>query len=223
MADDQVAPLADGCPFGNATEVDFARLLPGLAQGFGARLVNAGGKRLQGGDQGGLQIAIRSSLAGVDGAVGAAGAAMGTQNHLGVVQKVRVDLKSLAVLAGGDGLGGVQPGHRVASLALVPALEEQHVDHHVGSRILAHGALRQADGADQIRHFGDQAAGGVVGLVHRPATDDEGSEAAGAQRADGFGNEIVVQRECHRRFLLRKALSSIRERRVPDGEVIIAG
>ena len=113
-----------------------------------------------------------------------------------MVEEVAVDRdRRFAVLGLGQGLGGfeeVGAGRLGAGLA---RLEEKQVDDDVGAGLDAHGARRKSDGTDEVSPLPEIRPCRLVGLVHRPAADDEGTDSAGPEVGERTGDEGVVQRK----------------------------
>jgi hypothetical protein len=145
---------------------------------------------------------------------------MRPERHFGMLDKVAVDRKRRLAVLGRQGLGKNVPRRAGRRGSGIPLLQEQDVDHDLRSCAVVHCALGQAHRADQVRHGGDVLARLAVDLVHRPARRYEGGETAWPQPLDRPRNEIIMQREAQFSGWIVGAHGPVRERRIPDSEVV---
>ena len=102
-------------------------------------------------------------------------------------------------------------------------LEEQDIDDDVCARLLAHGFPRQAHRSEEIGHRIDMLACCGIALVERVSRGDKHGDAAGAQLLDRAGNEVIVEREPHAAERRAVLYGDVRERRIADREIEVAG
>ena len=223
-ADDDVRALADRRTVGNGAD---------LKRGFGARrrIVRERSGRVDSlGKTGNAlperRLEGRTDLAGtgVDRPERAARPLVAAKNHRRMVEEVAVDRdRRFAVRGLGQGLGGfeeVGTGRLGAGLA---RLEEEQVDDDVGAGLGAHGARRKSDGTDEVSPLPEIRPCRLIGLVHRPAADDERANSAGPEVGERTGDERVVQRERQPPIRFGHAHRAVGERRVADHEVEATG
>ena len=74
-------------------------------------------------------------------------------------------------------------------------LEEHDVGRDIGERVLTEGCKRQTDSAKQVCLPRDMLTGRRVSGIQKETADHKGRDAAFPQQTDGFGEEIVVDRE----------------------------
>ena len=181
VLDDQVAALLDRRAFGRGADAD-GLVEQGFVVGLRRRRghIDVGGKRVERREQvlnQGL-LSAGKGLAGVGRTIGARGPRVRSEDHVGTLDEVAIDRDRFIPVLRGHDFGEVDPAGLLRGLIRSALLEEQDVDDDFGSGRRAHGAFRQADGADEIGHGGEKRAGRRIGLVHGPAAGDEGREAA---------------------------------------------
>ena len=99
--------------------------------------------------------------------------------------------------------------------AVMP-LEKHDVGRDIGERILAKGRFRQTDSAKQVGLSRDMLTGRGIDGIHEIAADHKGRDATFPQQADGFGEEIVVDRELPQFRKVRVIQRLIAEGRITD-------
>ena len=90
--------------------------------------------------------------------------------------------------------GSVYPIPAAFVFAAMP-LEKYDVGRDIGERILTKGCFRQADSAKQIGLSRNMLTRRGIDGIHEITADHKGRDAAFPQQIDGFGEEIVVDRE----------------------------
>ena len=111
--------------------------------------------------------------------------------------------------------GGVHP---IPAVQFFPGifLEEHDVRGHIGQRVLAKGRFRKADSAQEVGVLRDMLTRRGIDGIHEITADHKGCDAAFPQQIDGFGEEIVVNRELSHLRKVRVIQRLIAEGRITD-------
>jgi hypothetical protein len=114
----------------------------------------------------------------IDRPIGARGSRMRPERHFGMLDEVAVDRKRRLAVLGCNGFCKNVPGRAGRRGPRTPPLQEQDVDHDVGSGAVVHCAFGHPHRAYQIGHGCNVLARLAIDLVHRPSRCDEGGETA---------------------------------------------
>ena len=135
------------------------------------------------------------------------------QHHLGMLVEISVDGNL-------DAFDVDRPGFQPCRVSVLGFLSggpfaQEHDIGDDGRAFAFEGVGGKADCAHEVGLFGEAFANGGVLLIERVMTGHNGEDAAGLQRVDAFGNEIIMQGE----FMAMIADRDIGERRVADDGV----
>ena len=115
-----------------------------------------------------------------------------TQHHLRVFHKVFVLVVAAPAVGPFPGLfAHLQEGLALVGRPRLPLLEHQNVRYHAGARPLE-GRVGQAHRADQVGLLHEVGPGLRTQGVHRAAAGDQACNAAGPQRRQALGDEVIV-------------------------------
>ncbi len=142
-----------------------------------------------------------------------------TEHEIGMPREPAVHADRALVLRRGSDFLEVEPRRVALGIAELALAEEQEVDDDICAGGPAKAALRQTNGCDEVRRFGDVFARGGVRLVHRAVRGDEGGQSAGLQEVDRARDEVIMQAETLRSIRAVRSDGAVAERRVANREV----